>query len=335
MALMCCPSCNGSNVKTIGELIKIPGLFDLPNPGCLYHCESCNLYFRHLFFSPNELAEAYGQIAETNWSYRERRNDYRLAFETIIQLKKSGKILDIGCYRGDFLQLFPDPFYRYGIEPSIAAARIAMGKGVRIVGKTLETFESKNMRFDIITLIDVLEHLPSPFLALSKLAPLLNRNGILIISTGNTDALPWRLMRQDYWYYASEHVSFFNPKWFRWAAQQLDLAFVGVKRFSHQEGSALERWRQFAQCLTFIALKNLDCHPLLKKMISRIYPFNRAIHWTTSPPNWLWKDHQLVTLQSINSPRKHNVCCLDLHEPPEPPERQRGLSMDRIIDAGT
>ncbi len=299
MALMCCPSCNGNNVKTIGELIKIPGLFDLPNPGFLYHCESCNLYFRHPFFSPNELAEAYGDIAETNWSYGERRNDYRLAFEAIIQLKKSGNILDVGCYRGDFLQLFPDLFSKYGIEPSKAAARMAKEKGVQIIGMTLEEFESKNTRFDIITLIDVLEHLASPFLALSKLASLLNRKGIILLSTGNTDVLPWRLMRQDYWYYSTEHVSFFNPKWFRWAAQQLDLRFVGFRRFSHREGSVFERWRQLAQCLAFVALKRLDCYPIIKKVISSVYPFNKAIHWTVPPSTQLWKDHQLVILQSI------------------------------------
>ncbi len=295
---MCCPSCCGSNVKNIGDLIKIPGLFDLSNPGCLYHCGICNLYFRHPFFSSNELAEAYGQISETNWSYRERRNDYRLAFEAIFQLKKSGRILDIGCYRGDFLQLFPDSFSRYGIEPSKAAAKMAKEKGVRIVGKTLEEFESGNTRFDIITLIDVLEHLPSPFQALSKLAPFLNRNGILLFSTGNTDALPWRLMRQDYWYYSTEHVSFFNPKWFRWAARQLGFRLAVFRKFSHREGSAFERWRQFAQCLTFVALKRLDRYPLIRKALSPIYPFNKAIHWMAPPSTQLWKDHQLVVLQA-------------------------------------
>jgi SAM-dependent methyltransferase len=303
---MRCPSCSSSNVKRIGELIKIPGLFDLPSPGCLYHCLICHLYFRRPFLTLAELAEAYRLIPDTHWRYHQRRTDYRLAFDAIIKLKKSGKILDVGCYRGDFLQLFPTHFSRYGIEPSEAAVRIAEGKGIRILAETLEVFDSKGIRFDIISLIDVLEHLPFPFLSISKLVPLLKSDGILLVSTGNTSALPWRLMRQDYWYYSTEHVSFFNPRWFRWASQQLGLSVVEVKHFSHQEGSAFERLRQFAQCLTFVALKRLEGHPLIKKAISSVYPLNKAINWKDPPSTQIWKDHLLVTLQSNKGSRdKH------------------------------
>jgi SAM-dependent methyltransferase len=294
---MICPSCSGTNVDTIGTLIKSPGLFDLRDPGRLYHCQTCNLYFRRPYLSSHELVEAYGNIVETNWDYNDRRNDFRLAFEAALKIKQSGNVLDIGCYRGDFLQLFPDRFLKYGIEPSQAAARSAQSAGVRIIGNTVEHFENEDRLFDIITIIDVLEHLPSPFTSLSKLSTFLNRDGIIILSTGNTDALPWRLMRLDYWYYFSEHVSFFNPRWFKWAVQKLQLRLLSIKKFSHVRGSVFERWRQFLQCLTFIAVKKFDSYPRIKRMSTSIYPFSKAIDWERAPATRLWKDHQLVILQ--------------------------------------
>ena len=224
-----------------------------------------------------------------------------MAFDAIIALKKSGTILDVGCYRGDFLQLLPERFSKYGIEPSEAAASVAEGKGIRILAGTLEEFDTKGTSYDVITLMDVLEHLPYPFLALSKLASLLKPGGIILLSTGNTNALPWRLMRRDYWYYSTEHVSFFNSPWFRWAAQRLGLALIDMKRFSHQKGSVFERWHQFAQCLAFITLKHLDRYPSLKGMLSTVYPFSRAVRWHTAPSAQRWKDHLLVTLQAANS----------------------------------
>ena len=162
----------------------------------------------------------------------------------------------------------------------------------------MEVSDFKDLRFDIITLIDVIEHLPFPFSALKKVAALLRSGGILMVTTGNTNALPWRLLRLDYWYYTSEHVSFFNPRWFRWAARELDLEMIRMEEFSHQEGLPLERWRQFVQGLSFLILKKLARYPLVKHLISRVYPFNRAVHWRSPPPALLWKDHLLVALQA-------------------------------------
>lgn len=295
---MRCPACEEERLQQIGELSRIPGLFELPKPGFLHYCRNCHLFFRHPFPSSSELVETYKRVPETHWQYKGIRNDYKLAFSALMKLKQSGNILDVGCYRGDFLQLFPDGFSRYGIEPSQAAARTAEIRGINILGDTVEQVDFKGLRFDIITLIDVLEHLHSPFQTLKKLATLLNAGGILLSTTGNTNSLLWRLMRLDYWYYTPEHISFFNPRWFRWASKQLDLPIIRMYKLSHHEGSLWESYRQFFQGLTFLFLKRLSRHTILKNLLSRLYPFNRAVHWTHSPPAMSYKDHLLVALQA-------------------------------------
>jgi len=295
---MQCPACDGISVRSIGELIRIQGLFELPSPGWLYHCRSCHLYFRRPYMTPERLLDAYKQIPESHWVNKDMRHDQRLAYTTLMNLKKAGRILDVGCYRGDFLKKFPAGFSKYGIEPSRAAARSAEACGIKVLGETVEQVDFKELHFDIITLIDVLEHVHSPFQTLKKLATLLNPRGILLSTTGNTNSLLWRLMRLDYWYYTPEHISFLNPPWFRWASRRLELSVIRMEKFSHHGGSLWESYRQFGQGLTFLLLKHLSRYTIFKNLLSRLYPFNRAVHWTHPPPALSYKDHLLVALQA-------------------------------------
>jgi SAM-dependent methyltransferase len=170
---------------------------------------------------------------------------------------------------------------------------------VTLVGSLLEDLELNQDMFDCITLFDVIEHLPSPLASLQKLALHLLPGGALLISTGNTDVVPWRLMRRHYWYYYTDHVSFFNPGWFDWAARRLDLSLERVKKFSRNGGSIWGRWRQFAQCLAFWTVQNTAKWPaVLVKLITAIYPFNRVGQWPEPPMANLWPDHILVVLKS-------------------------------------
>jgi SAM-dependent methyltransferase len=284
-------------VLDLGPISFQSGAIRLANPGRIYQCDLCGMLFRRPYLSSANLIKAYGQFSADCWRYP-RRRDFDLTAQIIRGTRPAGRVLDVGCYRGDFLVMLPDGYQKYGIEPIEAARKVARSRGIILMGTSIEELEIDTPMFHVITLLDVIEHLPYPLDSLKKVVRLLLPGGLLILSTGNTDALPWRLMRQDYWYYSTEHVSFFNPKWFRWAAQQLDLRFVGLRRFSHQEGSAFERLRQFAQCLTFVALKRLEGHPLIKKAISSVYPLNKAINWKDPPSTQIWKDHLLVTLQS-------------------------------------
>jgi hypothetical protein len=131
-------------------------------------------------------------------------------------------------------------------------------------------------RFHAITLLDVIEHLTHPLLSLRKL----------------------RIMRLDYWYYFSEHVSFFNPRWFKWAGRQLDLKVVLLKRFSHFGDSIFERLRQLAHCFAFRLAKGLESTSRCQKVLSSLQLFNRTKQWSHSPSAHRWRDHMFVVLKS-------------------------------------
>lgn len=227
----------------------------------------------------------------------EDRYDFKLARNAILRNVPCGNVLDVGCFRGDFLSMIPEGYTKFGIEPSRSAREIAERRGITIIGDSIDRIEIDNPIFTIVTLLDLIEHLPFPFESLQKAIRLLAPRGLLILSTGNTDALPWRMMRLDYWYYFSEHVSFFNRKWFNWVAGKLNLEIDGMEKFSHFKSTTKQRFRQLLKCMAFYLLSRRfsPCH--FPKQLSILNSI-AGIRQLASPPQTnLWKDHLFVVFR--------------------------------------
>jgi 2-polyprenyl-3-methyl-5-hydroxy-6-metoxy-1,4-benzoquinol methylase len=101
----------------------------------------------------------------------------------------SGRLLDVGCGLGYFVKAmssFQD-WQPLGYEISKVAVEYAKNElGLRNVfyGKVEESNFPKNY-FDVITLWDVIEHIPDPDPLLSYLSSILKENGVLFLHTPN------------------------------------------------------------------------------------------------------------------------------------------------------
>ena len=292
-----CPACGDHITRNMGKLHRYEGMVDLPFPTYLFKCSRCHLFFRYPYMSESELLNIYTEACIDFWNYGSSRQDYSLASRIVQHTVPSGNILDVGCFRGDFLLKLPEYYYKFGIEPSEPARRIASGSGIKLIGASINSIDSSSPVFDMITFIDVLEHLPNPFKALQTLAGKLKSEGYFLITTGNTTALTWRLMRNDYWYHLTEHVCFFSLQWFRWAADRLGARIVKVVNFSHFKSSIFTRCYQFIQSLTYYLFKKSERIPLLKRVGTHVYPFSRAAHWHSAPETKCWKDHVLIVMK--------------------------------------
>ena len=94
-----------------------------------------------------------------------------------------GKILDIGAGTGDFLSAAKKGGWQtIGVEPSEKAKTIATNKGVSFVDKTAVL---ENNSFDVISMWQVLEHVPDLDKQIKELKRLLKPTGTLIIAVPN------------------------------------------------------------------------------------------------------------------------------------------------------
>ena len=292
-----CPACGRFDISFLGNIPNYEGVIDHQGLSELYRCLNCSLMFRSPYLSPTQLYNEYSKITENKWDYHQDRVDHYLAASQIRRSFTSGNILDIGCFRGDFLMLLPEDFVKYGLEPAHSARKIAIERGISLLGNSIEKIDEDSPKFNVITLLDVIEHLPNPFESLRALAKLLTPKGCFIISTANTDVIPWRLMRNDYWYYISEHVCFFFPSWFRCDGTQFGFEVTSVMKFSHFRSTFFEPWKQLAQSLVFWALNRTKRSPIITNALLHIYPFTRARYWETPPKTISWRDHMIVVLQ--------------------------------------
>lgn len=125
--------------------------------------------------------------------------------------KKSAKVFDVGCGKGDLLYYLTKNGYDQknmsGIDLSSVGAKTAkklMPKGY-FEGTSLYEYKTKE-KYDYIILAEVIEHLEDFHKGVDCLTRLLNKNGEIIVSFPNYFNLPWLGVRL-----ASE---FFNkPNW--------------------------------------------------------------------------------------------------------------------------
>ncbi|WP_298419127.1 class I SAM-dependent methyltransferase [uncultured Kordia sp.] len=135
-------------------------------------------------------------------------------------IPESGKLLDIGCGSGAFLNFLHKKYNLQlsGLEiEGDAALRAAdQNKGFTLYTGFLQTTDFSKETFDVITIYHVFEHLLTPNEDLGKIQQILKPNGRLVISMPNIDSWQAKFFKDD-WFHLDvpRHLIFFKPKDFK------------------------------------------------------------------------------------------------------------------------
>lgn len=131
----------------------------------------------------------------------------------VLRWREGGRLLDIGCAKGEFLSVAQRHFEVQGVEVSLTAlerARATLGARV-FAGDVLEA-RFPGETFDVITLFSTVEHLAEPVAVLRECRRLLRDGGILVVKTPNFSSLNRRFLRGGWsGYKLPEHRFFFTP----------------------------------------------------------------------------------------------------------------------------
>lgn len=122
-------------------------------------------------------------------------------------------LLDVGCATGQLLQVAKHSNWSVsGVEPSKWATQVARTKGLAIVQGTLDQAKFKPQSFDVITCVDVVEHVISPKHLVRQMVQLLKPGGLLCIVTPSIDSLVARVLRENWWHIRPDHIYYFTKK---------------------------------------------------------------------------------------------------------------------------
>jgi SAM-dependent methyltransferase len=143
-----------------------------------------------------EIQKIYGEDyfkSRNNGSDPKRERSYKIEFNKIIKYKNSGKVLDVGCGMGNFLELFDDnKWEKYGIEISDYAREIAQKKGIKFINYEYETGV-----FDLVIFRGVIQHLDTPLYAIKQCIRMLKEDGyIVFLATPNINSIQYKLFNE-------------------------------------------------------------------------------------------------------------------------------------------
>ncbi len=174
----------------------------------LVRCEECGLIYtnprptsdeRHLYY-PDSLYTA-------DPSLEEKR-------KILLRYVQHGRILDVGCGRGFFLNDIKRKFEVAGVEIDEGSSDHAFREhGIEIMARQITDLDYGYDSFDVVTFWHTLEHLPDPKEALEKAYALLREKGILFVAVPDIDSLQAGIF-QTRWYHLDmpRHLYHFSKK---------------------------------------------------------------------------------------------------------------------------
>jgi trans-aconitate methyltransferase len=139
-----------------------------------------------------------------------------------------GHLLDIGAGSGILVeQALLMGYQAVGIEPSKWLCGKAREKGIPV---QLGAFPSEKLRerYDIITCIDVIEHVSNPFEFLSQIRSRMEANGVLAVVTPDVMSAFAKLFGWRWWHFRLAHIGYFSKKNFTHLAERAGFDVVSI-----------------------------------------------------------------------------------------------------------
>jgi 2-polyprenyl-3-methyl-5-hydroxy-6-metoxy-1,4-benzoquinol methylase len=215
---------------------RVSPLFREAHDGMTYHiayCPNCDLVqtLGHL----DAVSPTYVDLVESDidkgrlWCQGEHKlpafRQWRKLMNKYLEPNTSRKanLLDIGCGTGGFLRFAKEyGFEPYGFDASQAQVDYAC-KELSHVRKAfmpqdyLNDLNRMDLKFQVVTLWDVLEHIRSPLDFLSQLRLILDKKGLLFVSVPNGGAIRWKqwvghLRGKEPELIPWEHVFYYTPR---------------------------------------------------------------------------------------------------------------------------
>lgn len=189
----------------------------------LAECRECGMVFMKRKASDELLADYYGSYsyATDPWISPITIQRYHELLDSFEAYRKTNRLLDVGCGAGHFLAVAKSRGWEvFGTEFSPAALRLCQSKGIQMfegsLPELLRKGEELNLlreEFDVLTSIEVIEHLGEPHEDLSAMHKLLRSGGLMYLTTPNFNAVGRMRYRSAYQVIGyPEHLCYYTPK---------------------------------------------------------------------------------------------------------------------------
>lgn len=211
---MLCPLC-GAETRFRYTIDRFEPSFDI------LACPICGLEMQSKM--PADESALYTEdyySGRADYSYRDERalEQYeRIVWQARLRKIKSyvpppADFLDVGCaYGGLALEAGRQGFRAHGLDVSPDAVAGARARGLDArQGRITDGYPQASM--DVVTMIEVIEHLSDPVRSVQALRDIIRPGGLLVIQTANYAGQQAKTQGADYHYYLPGHLHYFSRK---------------------------------------------------------------------------------------------------------------------------
>lgn len=198
----------------------------VPNRFAFVRCSTCAHVYLNPRPGPGDLAAIYppsyyafgdsGNPLVTRLRRSWEGNKVRLYRELLPPGRR--RVLDVGCGNGRFLALlrdFGDPDWELvGVDFDAAAVEQCRAQGFEAHRTRVEDFAGQDGSFDLIVMLQLIEHVEDPVLLSERVFKLLRPGGAFVVETPNLGGLDYGAFRGSTWghYHFPRHWNLFSTE---------------------------------------------------------------------------------------------------------------------------
>ncbi len=203
----------------------------------LSRCENCGHAFADPLPTQKYISRLYSLIEDP--LYQEESGGREKNFKPIIEFlgrlhPGRGILFDVGAATGILLNAAqkrgwaPD-----GIEPSSWAVQTAeKNYGLTLRRGDFETAALPGNHYTAVTMVDFIEHIPLPDLAILKTGKILAPEGTLCLVTPNLSSFAARAAGRRWWHFRPAHLHYFNPGSLRILLKRNGFTIIKTRKYS-------------------------------------------------------------------------------------------------------
>ncbi|HZH52843.1 MAG TPA: class I SAM-dependent methyltransferase [Microvirga sp.] len=256
IAYRSCPLCESVDIPVLvkADCSRHP-LYKAPLSSVMqwHRCDTCKHVFTSGYFTPEALSIVFGGTHENQrvgHDFERQRHVSGRMVQQVARHVPDGDWLDVGFGNGSLIFTADEfGFTAVGID-----LRVDNVEGLKRAGFEAHCVDMTELdmpgRFSVISMADVLEHIPFPKEALSAARRLLRPGGVLFLSMPNMGAFAWRALdsarANPYWGELEHYHNFTRDRLY---------LLLEEHGFTPREYGISERYRV---CMEVIAMRNHD-----------------------------------------------------------------------------
>jgi len=275
----------------------------------LLKCKKCDFVFDERVASPQELNDYYDAANLAVKVIPEATiNSFNKLLDYFEKYKGAGNILDLSCGQGDFLvEAQKRNWNVYGTEFSHSAIKFCQDRGITMHQDDLNKEIFGDIKFDVITSFEVIEHINNPNDFVSVINHKLQDKGVAYCTTPNFNSL-LRFFEKDRFKMIvyPVHISFYTKQSIKYLGKLNNLKSIKLKTTGLDLGRLIEVFKPSRKENSFNLNKHFHANKeitekvrmgadssILLKFIKNIINFILSIFGAGDTLKVFWKKNNL------------------------------------------